>query len=83
MGRAMSEPVLATGRRVRRGREAHSAVPDGEGARPVWPGVEGGRFKPLTPVEELAVHEAVLHLLEKKRREGMLKKRRCLSLHKC
>ena len=55
-----------SGRARRRGREArladHEATPP-DAPRSVWPGLVGGRFKPLTDAEERAVNEAVLTLL--------------------
>lgn len=51
--------------RARKGR--HSRVeeePEAVSPPPVWPGVEGGRFKPLTTDETDIVHGAVLDLLE-------------------
>jgi len=48
------------GRRGAGGRQLASE-PD---RAPVWPGVEGARFRPLSTAEEQAVHESVLHLLE-------------------
>ncbi len=41
-----------------------SRNPEESGMPPVWPGVEGGRFRPLLHSEEEMVHETVLHLLE-------------------
>lgn len=53
--------VRAEGRRQRRGREGHA---DEILPAAVWPGVAGGRYRPLSDSEEAAVHEAALHLLE-------------------
>ena len=54
-------------RRIRRGRRTR-ALEEGEGsngAQPVFgQAAEGGRFRPLSDLEEISVHEAVLHLLE-------------------
>jgi trimethylamine--corrinoid protein Co-methyltransferase len=32
---------------------------------PVWPGVEGGRYRPLSQSDEQRIHETVLDLLER------------------
>ena len=49
-------------RRGRKSRQAEEAA--AAPSRAVWPGVPGGRFKPLTDAEERAVHEGALTLLE-------------------
>ena len=60
----MGDQATVRGRRGRRGRVGRD-VDGGERERPaVWPGVEGGRFRPLSNGEEAAVHDAVLYLLE-------------------
>ena len=49
------------------GREARRAMrsaPLGEDLRPVRPGLEGGRYKPLADSDLARIHEAVLTLLE-------------------
>ena len=48
-------------RRRRRGDATTKAPPP---APPVWPGVEGGRFRPLSEAEAALVHETALDLLE-------------------
>ena len=49
----------------RRGRKDRlNQVTEPDGTPPVWPGVVGGRLKPLTPDEVQQVEEAVLMLLE-------------------
>lgn len=59
--------TATTARRGRRARQdggsagPESAHPDLSPA--VWPGVAGGRFRPLAPAEETQVHEAALTLL--------------------
>ncbi|MEM7122216.1 MAG: trimethylamine methyltransferase family protein, partial [Pseudomonadota bacterium] len=51
--------------RVRRSRRDRGAQTADHGDQPaVWPGVVGGRYRPLSGQEEHAVHEAALHLLE-------------------
>ena len=48
----------------RAARKALRAAPLPEDKRPVQPGMEGGRFKPLTETEVERVHHAVLDVLE-------------------
>ena len=48
-------------RRTRRGRRSGPARPDTRPA--VWPGVAGGRYRPLSDADAARVHEAVLSLL--------------------
>lgn len=58
--------VQTEGRR-RGGRDARRAVramPLAEAKRPVWPGLEGGRYKPLSDVDIGKIHNAVLDTLE-------------------
>lgn len=50
--------------RPRRGRKGHAAHASASTASAVWPGVNGGRYRPLSNPEEQQVHEAVLTLLE-------------------
>ena len=50
--------------RSRRGRKQRQGETNTSAGAPVWPGVMGGRFKPLAEAEVAAVEEAVLHLLE-------------------
>jgi trimethylamine--corrinoid protein Co-methyltransferase len=53
-----------TGRRGgREARRAMRAAPLAENARPVWPGMEGGRYKPLDEADVLKVHRMALRLL--------------------
>ena len=56
----MTEETESRGRREGRGRDRSS--PDDKPA--VWPGVLGGRYKPLSPQEVSNVEEATLHLME-------------------
>ena len=57
---------MSTGlRRGRVARKAQRAAPIERDERPVWPGVEGGRYKPLSDREVQLVHETVLDLLER------------------
>lgn len=51
-------------RRGRRKRGHHAAASCPLDQPAVWPGLEGGRYKPLSPANEDAVHGAVLDLLE-------------------
>lgn len=60
----MSYHATAQGRRGRRGREGHIKGSGAPEQPAVWPGVEGGRYRPLSNEEEAAVNEAGLHLLE-------------------
>ena len=48
----------------RAARRALRAAPTPEDERPVHPGLEGGRYKPLTDAEVNRIHEAVLDVLE-------------------
>lgn len=48
----------------RTARKALRAAPIPDNERPVQPGMEGGRYKPLTESEVLRVHEAALDILE-------------------
>ncbi len=50
--------------RARRGRRQRQGDTNTSAGAPVWPGVLGGRFKPLSDGEVTAVEDAVLHLLE-------------------
>jgi trimethylamine--corrinoid protein Co-methyltransferase len=56
------------GRSARRGgreaRRAMRAAPLPENQRPVWPGLEGGRYKPLTDADVQKIHRAALDVLE-------------------
>lgn len=59
----------ATDQRARRagGREARRAMraaPLADDVRPIWPGLEGGRYKPLDQSDLERIHEAVLTVLE-------------------
>ena len=62
----MSATVLDTS--VRRGgreaRRAARAAPLPENDRPVRPGLEGGRYKPLSDADVLKIHNAALDVLE-------------------
>ena len=54
--------------RRRGGREARRlerAQPVAEAIRPVWPGLEGGRYQPLSAAEVQKVHRAALDVLER------------------
>jgi trimethylamine--corrinoid protein Co-methyltransferase len=46
----------------RRGRKARQAAPPAASA--IRPGVQGGRYRPLTGADEQKIHHAVLHVLE-------------------
>ncbi|UWQ29438.1 trimethylamine methyltransferase family protein [Leisingera sp. M523] len=50
----------------RRGREARIEAESApaQGNPPVWGGIEGGRFRPLSDADEAEINEAVLSLLE-------------------
>ncbi|MGO4837171.1 trimethylamine methyltransferase family protein, partial [Rhizobiaceae sp. 2RAB30] len=69
MSIVLEQPVNATDRSTRRsgGREARRALraaPLAEDIRPVRPGLEGGRYKPLSQNDLERIHEAVLTALE-------------------
>ena len=50
-------------RRGRAARHREQAVEPPPDARPVWPGVEGGRYRPLTDRQVARIHETALDLL--------------------
>ncbi|MEM7293964.1 MAG: trimethylamine methyltransferase family protein [Pseudomonadota bacterium] len=52
-------------RRGRKARTAQRSAPIAREARPVWPGVEGGRYHPLNDADVQQVHTTVLDLLER------------------
>ncbi|KUJ85708.1 trimethylamine methyltransferase [Ruegeria marisrubri] len=58
-----------TERRVRRrggGREARAAVRTSNAAsQAIWPGIPGGRYKPLSDVDMARIHDAALTILER------------------
>lgn len=58
-----TEAGLERGRRGRRARIRQHEEGDASERPAVWPGVEGGRYRPLSHDEEQATHEAALHLL--------------------
>ncbi len=61
----MSEVKADAGRRGgREARRAQRAAPLALNQRPVWPGLEGGRFKPLSDEDVLRIHHAALDVLE-------------------
>ncbi|MCB2140770.1 MAG: trimethylamine methyltransferase family protein, partial [Rhodobacteraceae bacterium] len=58
---------LSPGRRIRAGGRAarlalREAAPERD-RRPVWAGIEGGRYNPLSQADVLAIHRAALDLL--------------------
>ncbi|MBC6406191.1 MAG: trimethylamine methyltransferase family protein [Rhodospirillales bacterium] len=54
-----------SGKARRRGRASRVAAADSEEEiPPVWPGLSGGAFRPLSDRDSAEVNEAVLHLLE-------------------
>ena len=57
----MSTPTIRRGRKARRDPSLGSADTD---PAPVWPGVSGGQYRPLSAAEEVAANETVLDLLE-------------------
>jgi trimethylamine---corrinoid protein Co-methyltransferase len=57
--------VDASGRRGgREARRAARAAPLAANQRPVWAGMEGGRFRPLTDIDVEKIHRAALDVLE-------------------
>ena len=61
----MSDVKADAGRRGgREARRAQRAAPLALNQRPVWPGLEGGRFKPLSDEDVLRIHHAALDVLE-------------------
>lgn len=59
----MSETQPAARRGGREARKALRAAPLADDIRPVRPGMEGGRYKPLSDVDVMRVHEAALDVL--------------------
>ncbi len=55
---------MTTANRRRGRKDRLKQVTDSETPAPVWPGLIGGRLKPLTPTEVLLVEEAAFSLLE-------------------
>ena len=55
---------MTTGTRRRGRKERHSQAEEPDKNPPVWPGVIGGRLKPLAPEEVALVEETALSLLE-------------------
>jgi len=60
----MANQTTAPVRRGRQNRVSQQLDGDDSVQPAVWPGVEGGRYRPLSGDEEDNVHEASLHLLE-------------------
>ncbi len=60
----MTEQAAVREKLQRRGRAARRDGDETLEPAAVWPGVLGGRYKPLSDTEIAAVHEATLHLLE-------------------
>jgi trimethylamine--corrinoid protein Co-methyltransferase len=61
----MSMPQVESSRRGgREARRALRAAPLAGDRRPVWPGLEGGRYKPLTDAAVVKIHRTALTLLE-------------------
>jgi trimethylamine--corrinoid protein Co-methyltransferase len=48
----------------RKARHAHRAAAPALDARPIWPGMIGGTFAPLTPADQTKIHNAALRVLE-------------------
>ncbi|MGI9436488.1 MAG: trimethylamine methyltransferase family protein [Geminicoccaceae bacterium] len=48
----------------RNAKRAERAMPLAEAVRPVWPGLEGGRYAPLSAVDISKIHNAALDTLE-------------------
>ena len=68
----MSDIQVDSGRRGgRAARRALRAAPLAQNQRPVWPGMEGGRYKPLKDEDIQKIHQAAL------RRAGEDRPRRC------
>ncbi|MDP3314752.1 MAG: methyltransferase, partial [Devosia sp.] len=64
---AVQDIAAERGSRRSGGREARRAMraaPLADDVRPIRPGLEGGRYKPLTEHDLERIHEAVLTLLE-------------------
>ncbi len=63
----MNPQITAAGSRRRGGRAARQAVraaPLAENLRPVWPGIPGGQYRPLTDDGVRRIHAAALEALE-------------------
>lgn len=60
-----SKPVTGIEKRRRGGRQGRLKMrADGPRQKPIWPGMEGGRFKPLNDHEVERIHHASLDILE-------------------
>jgi trimethylamine--corrinoid protein Co-methyltransferase len=60
----MSDTTQTSRRGGREARRILRAQPLPENQRPVWPGMEGGRYKPLTESDIIKIHHAALEVLE-------------------
>jgi trimethylamine--corrinoid protein Co-methyltransferase len=61
----MTQSRRSTGRRGREARRLAREQAQQKRARVVWPGVEGGIYKPLSPREVERIHEGALQILER------------------
>jgi trimethylamine---corrinoid protein Co-methyltransferase len=57
-------PAEAPRRAGREARRIARAAPLPQNQRPVWPGMTGGRYQPLSPSDILRIHHAALDVLE-------------------
>ena len=61
----MSDTTQTSRRGGREARRILRAQPLPENQRPVWPGMEGGRYKPLAENDISKIHHAALDVLER------------------
>ena len=62
----MTELTQRRSRRRGGGREARAAVRTSNAAsQAIWPGISGGRYKPLSDADMSRIHEAALSILER------------------
>lgn len=62
----MVDVTKTRSRRRGGGREARAAARTADTASPaIWPGIEGGRYRPLTDADMQKIHRAALSILEK------------------
>ena len=60
-----AEPSRRAHRRGRSARHRQQSAEPAPDERPVWPGVEGGRYRPLTDRQVERIHETALDLLDR------------------
>jgi trimethylamine---corrinoid protein Co-methyltransferase len=64
LGGNLALALLDPRRGGRGARLASRAAPLADNLRPVWPGMKGGRYRPLDPPDVIRIHQAALDVLE-------------------